>query len=204
MVEMHLLSVNVDFHYDPIYALGVVTAFERFMQGYHPERDQPSIFNALCQSLGTDPQKYQKDAQHLRELVVGLSAADLINWLNQSETLPGAEDVQSQIYSITANPKFKYSRLFAIGLCTLLEHINPDLVKDTLMLNDTLLQIGTALNIPADKLQKDLELYRSNLEKLAQAQSVLADILHADRKQREQRERTQETVMNPSDNAPPS
>ncbi|HAX86545.1 MAG TPA: photosystem II biogenesis protein Psp29, partial [Cyanobacteria bacterium UBA11370] len=33
MVEMHLLSVNVDFRYDPIYALGVVTSFNRFMQG---------------------------------------------------------------------------------------------------------------------------------------------------------------------------
>ena len=30
MVEMHLLSVNVDFSYDSIYALGVVTTFDRY------------------------------------------------------------------------------------------------------------------------------------------------------------------------------
>ena len=40
MVEMHLLFVNTDFSYDAIYALGVVTAFDRFMQGYRPEHDR--------------------------------------------------------------------------------------------------------------------------------------------------------------------
>ncbi len=39
MVEMHLLSVNADFRYDPIYALGVVTTFDRFMLGYRPDTD---------------------------------------------------------------------------------------------------------------------------------------------------------------------
>ncbi|MFM6203351.1 MAG: photosystem II biogenesis protein Psp29, partial [Dolichospermum sp.] len=48
MVEMHLLSVNVDFSYDAIYALGVVTTFDRFMEGYQPEQDQESIFQAIC------------------------------------------------------------------------------------------------------------------------------------------------------------
>ncbi|MER3587246.1 MAG: photosystem II biogenesis protein Psp29, partial [Mastigocladus sp. ERB_26_1] len=44
MVEMHLLAVNVDFSYNPIFALGVVTSFDRFMQGYQPESDRESIF----------------------------------------------------------------------------------------------------------------------------------------------------------------
>jgi photosystem II biogenesis protein Psp29 len=47
LVEMHLLSVNVDFHYDPIYALGVVTSFEKFMEGYRPGRIN-RIFLMLC------------------------------------------------------------------------------------------------------------------------------------------------------------
>ena len=41
LVEMHLLSVNADFHYEPIYALGVVNSFDRFMQGYQPEPNTP-------------------------------------------------------------------------------------------------------------------------------------------------------------------
>lgn len=43
------------------------------------------------------------------------------------------------------------------------------------------------LALPADKVDKDLELYRSNLDKMAQAQEVMKDILAAERKKREQR-----------------
>ncbi len=68
MVEMHLLSVNVDFSYNPIYALGVVTAFDRFMQGYQPPSDQESIFNALIKAEQDDPQRYRGDAERLKEL----------------------------------------------------------------------------------------------------------------------------------------
>ena len=52
MVEMHLLSVNADFTYNPVYALGVVSAFDRFMNGYRPEKDLESIFGALCRATG--------------------------------------------------------------------------------------------------------------------------------------------------------
>jgi citrate synthase len=53
---------------------------------------------------------------------------------------------------------------------------------------EMLQRIGDTLHLPQEKLQKDLELYRSNLEKMAQAQIVLEDAIKADRKKREQRE----------------
>lgn len=37
IVEMHLLSVNVDFRPEPIYYLGVCESFRRFMEGYTPK-----------------------------------------------------------------------------------------------------------------------------------------------------------------------
>ena len=98
MVEMHLLSVNADFKYDPIYALGVVTAFERFMQGYQPERDKEPIFDALCRALEDNPQRYQQDAERLRTVVKNLSVEELSAWLSGTthyaalspEQVPGA------------------------------------------------------------------------------------------------------------------
>ena len=47
LVEMHLLSVNADFKPDPIYYLGIVTSFERLMQGYQPEADKEQIFSKI-------------------------------------------------------------------------------------------------------------------------------------------------------------
>ena len=55
------------------------------------------------------------------------------------------------------------------------------------MRNDVLKQVCAALRVPEDKIQKDVELYRSNLEKMAQAEAVMADILKADKKKREER-----------------
>ena len=187
MVEMHLLSVNADFHYDPIYALGVVTAFERFMQGYQPERDKESIFNALCQAIEDSPQRYQQDAERLRTLVKNLSAKELLDWVSGANQLGGSDDLQAQISAIAHNPSFKYSRLFAIGVFTLLELTDAELVKDEKQRVEALKQIAAILHISEDKLNKDLELYRSNLDKIEQAMITMADMLLADRKKRQQR-----------------
>ncbi|NJL37597.1 MAG: photosystem II biogenesis protein Psp29 [Leptolyngbyaceae cyanobacterium RM2_2_4] len=200
MVEMHLLSVNADFRYDPIYALGIVTAFERFMQGYRPDHDKVSIFNALCQSIGDDPQTYRQDFERLRSEVSGLSLDNLMGQLKQSENSESG-GLTEQFQAIAQNPKFKYSRLFAIGLYSLLELVDADLVKDEKRRNDALQQVGAVLNLPDEKVQKDLELYRSNLEKVAQAQIVMEDILKADRKKKEEREKAKGAVATPPSNS---
>ena len=187
MVEMHLLSVNADFHYDPIYALGVVTAFERFMQGYQPERDKESIFNALCQAIEDSPQRYQQDAERVRTLVKNLSAKELLDWVSGANQLGGSDDLQAQVSAIAHNSSFKYSRLFAIGVFTLLELTDAELVKDEKQRVEALKQIAAILHISEDKLNKDLELYRSNLDKIEQAMITMADMLLADRKKRQQR-----------------
>ncbi len=191
MVEMHLLSVNADFSYNPIYSLGVVTAFERFMEGYQPERDKEPIFNTLCQAVEDDAKRYRQDAERLGALAKNLPPKELIAWLNGTNHLDGAGDLQAQIQLIVNNPSFKYSRLFAIGVFTLLELADPELVKDEKQRVEALKQISDVLHVSEDKLQKDLELYRSNLEKMAQALIVMADMLASERKKRQQRSQEQ-------------
>lgn len=193
MVEMHLLSVNVDFRYDALYALGVVTTFDRFMQGYQPDRDKESIFNALCQSVQGDPQGYRQDADRLQSAAAQVTLSDLLAQLPQS----GEGGLVGELRSIAAQDKFKYSRLFAIGVYALLEQMDADLVKDEKRRNDALNELSQLLHMPADKVQKDLELYRSNLEKITQAQIVMQDILKADRKKKEERAKAKDAVATP-------
>ncbi len=196
MVEMHLLSVNVDFRYNPIYALGVVTSFDRFMQGYQPEQDKESIFNALVRAIEVDPQLYKQDAQRLQNLTKSLSTHDLIAWLSQQAESNLDADFQGHLQAIATNPNFKYNRLFAIGLFSLLELSDPELVKDEKQRTEALKSIATGLHLSDDKLNKDLELYRSNVDKMAQALVVMSDLLSADRKKREQRTQQSNTIVN--------
>ena len=199
---MHLLSVNVDFIYEPIYALGVVTTFDRFMQGYEPEEDKTSIFNALCKAIESDAQKYRQDVEHLQNSVSNLSIEDIKNSL-QGLDQPSAEGLKKEFQAIASNRNFKYSRLFAIGLYSLVEGIDAELVKEKEALETFLKQTCEALNLSPDKLQKDLELYLSNLDKMTQAQAVMKDILEAERKKREQRAQDKEAAENnDSDSAP--
>lgn len=189
MVEMHLLTVNADFHYDPFYALGVFTSFHRFMQAYRPEQDIASIFDGLCIALQDDPQRYRHDAKRLEALASLASGQQVVAWLEQSESIADFTNLQDQLRAIAGNPNFKYSRLFGIGLFTLVESADAELVKDETQRVDAFKRICAALNLSEDKLQKDLELYRSNLEKMAQARIVMEDVLKAERKKREDRER---------------
>lgn len=196
MVEMHLLSVNNDFNYDPIYALGVVTTFDRFMQGYRPEADKEPIFAALCQAVGSDAQTYKQDAERLRAFVGQRSAKEVIDSLSE-ESFANTGDLQGTLQAIANNPKFKYSRLFAVGLFNLIEQADPELAKDPKQLTEALKQVSTGLHLPEDKVQKDLELYRSNLEKMAQALVIMEDAVKAERKKREQRAADRGVVVAP-------
>jgi photosystem II biogenesis protein Psp29 len=181
MVEMHLLTVNAEFVYNPIYALGVVTAYDRFMTGYRPETDQVSIFNALCKSVENDPAKLRHDRDAM------MAAVPELTWDSLTSGAVGGE-LQTAMNAVAGQAKFKYSRLFAIGIYTLLEAIDPTKLKDKEAFNSALEKIAQALNLSADKIQKDLELYQSNLDKMVAAQAVMADIIAADRKKRADRE----------------
>lgn len=194
LVEMHLLSVNVDFHYDPIYALGVVSSYDRFMEAYRPENDKNSIFTALCQSIGGDPHQYRQDAERMSAIADSVSGEQLMNILTTQTPMDGAGDLSEIIRGVADNSKFKYSRLFAIGLYTLLQKADSTLVEDQKHRQENFSKVCSALNLPSEKLEKDLELYRSNLEKMAQAQSALEDALQAARKQRQKRALEKETA----------
>jgi photosystem II biogenesis protein Psp29 len=185
LVEMHLLRVNEDFAYDAVYALGIVTTFDRFMEGYRPEADKDAIFQALCQAADSSADQYRQDAQ---QLLAGAESLDL-DGLKALITEPSAAGgvLQETFTTLRARDQFKYSRAFGIGLYSLLEAVDADLAKDKTALTAFIQTASEALPLSFDKLQKDLELYKSNLDKMTQAQVMMADILAADRKKREER-----------------
>ncbi len=186
MVEMHLLSVNVDFVYNPLYALGVVTSFDRFMVGYEPEQDKESIFSAICRAVEGDPQRYRQDANALKAELSGLALGDFQTQLSNAKASSG-EGLQGKLHMVANQASAKYTRLMAVGLYTLFETVDVSALDDKDQREEMLKTAAEMLALPADKVEKDVELYRSNLEKMAQAQEVMKDILAAERKKREQR-----------------
>lgn len=206
LVEMHLISVNANYSYDPFYALGVVTAFDRFMEGYYPEKDKISIYNALIQAQEEDPNKYRNDAKGLEDLARQMSASEVVSWicLSTNTNIDDTQNWQDCLRSISGNSKFRYSRLFAIGLFTLLI-VDTELIEEKEKRTETLKKVCQALNLPEEKFLKDIDLYLSNLERVAQARSAMEDTVQAMKKKREQRslekEKNSTTVKNSSEDS---
>ena len=186
MVEMHLLSVSDSFVYDPIYALGIVTTYDTFMEGYRPEEDISNLFTALCLAVESTPEQYRNDAQLAMSAAEGVSLDDLKSTLGQIDAA-GAEGLSGMLKGVAERDRFKYSRAFGIGFYTLVQNIAPDLAADKEQVMGFMKEAAESLSISFDKLQKDIELYRSNLEKMGQAKALMAAVLEAERKKREER-----------------
>ncbi|MGK7922604.1 MAG: photosystem II biogenesis protein Psp29 [Trichodesmium sp.] len=200
LVEMHLISVNANYSYNPFYALGMVTTFDRFMEGYAPEDDKISIFNALVQAQEEDPNKYRGDAKGLEDLVQQMSSSEVLSWICLSTDRENTEYFQDYLRIISDNSKFKYSRLFSIGLFTLLEIADTQLAKEQKRRTETLKKICDALNLPEEKLLKDIDLYLSNLDRITQARIAMADSIQAARKKREKRSLEKEKIATSTNN----
>jgi len=189
MVEMHLLLVNADFNYDSIYALGVVSTYDRFMQGYEPERDREEIYTAIIQAVESDPAQYRRDAEEVMASAKGVSSLDAFkSLLSEAKTDAGSDALKGNLHKVIGNPKFKYSRLFAIGLYNVVEAIEADALQDKEKREALMDEVAQTVDLNAGLLKKDVDLYRSNLEKMAQAQEVMKDMIEAEKKKQAKRE----------------
>ncbi|MEM9090032.1 MAG: photosystem II biogenesis protein Psp29 [Cyanobacteria bacterium P01_F01_bin.53] len=188
MVEMHLLLVNVNFNYDAIYALGVVSVYDRFMAGYEPETDRQSIYAAVIKAVTGDPAKYRSDAEEVMGAAKGIASVEAFKTLLEEAKTDGGDSLKGSLNKVITNPKFKYSRLFATGLYNIIEVIDADVLSDKDKREALLKELAETLGFNDELLVKDIELYRSNLEKMAQAQAVMKDMIEAEKKKKAKRE----------------
>lgn len=183
LVEVHLLKVNQTFVYDSIFALGFVTTFDRFTVGYKPETDRFAVFHALCSALQFDSDRIRQDAATLSDLAKQ-SPDDIKTLLTNLDAGISLEPLSSQLQTIAHKENFKYSRLLGVGLYALLEISDPEAIADNTKREEIVKLVGETLKFGSDRLLKDVDLYRSNLEKIEQARQMIADMVEAERKKR--------------------
>jgi hypothetical protein len=90
----------------------------------------------------------------------------------------------------------------AVGLFSLLEQAQGADGMDPATLRSYAHDLGTAMGLLRDRLDKDISLYATNLEKLAQAVELMEETVAADRRKREKA--LAEKLAPPSENASPS
>lgn len=59
IVQQHLMRYKRTYSYDPVFALGVVTVYDKLMDGYPIDEDCDAIFRAYIEALNEDPEQYR-------------------------------------------------------------------------------------------------------------------------------------------------
>ena len=186
LVELHLLSGQAGFSADALFALGLTQVFDNFMQGLQPEERRGELLSALCSANDMDASALRGAANHLRESLTPHGEAEIQTWIQQQGE--GAPEVLREVLQHAARSDFHYSRLHAVGLMGLLQDLGGGDDQDPEALQKRAREIGSGLGLQQDKLEKDMGLYASNLEKMSQAVELLEETIAAERRKREQRQ----------------
>lgn len=183
LVELHLLSHQRGFQSDALFATGLVQVFDSFSRCYRPDEQREPLFEALCASSGFNATELRRQRDAAVAAVGDHNLDSVRQWLErQGEGAP--EPLASALASIQRSD-FHYSRLVAVGLLSLLEKargadsLEPDALRQAAH------GVGEAMGLIRSRLDKDLGLYATNLERMAQAVELMEETVAAERRRRE-------------------
>ena len=183
LVELHLLSRQKGFQSDPLFAVGLVQVFDGFARGYRPEAQKGPLFEALCASSGFDGPELRRQSNDALAAMGRHSQAEVRQWIERHGE--GAPPPVATALAGIRRPDFHYSRLMAVGLLALLEQALADDAMEPQALRQLAHEIGASMGLLRDRLDKDLALYASNLEKMSMAVELMEETVAAERRRRE-------------------
>lgn len=179
LVQQHLTRYNRTYKYDPVFALGFVTVFDQLLDGYPVPNEREVIFKAYVDALNEDPKIYRADAERLESWASELTSATSLVDFASSEG-PVEKDLQGIAERAKAGT-FHYSRFFAVGLFRLLE-----ITKESEPA--TVQKLCESLGINIMSVNRDLDVYRGLLSKIAMAKDLLQEYLAREQKKKAERE----------------
>jgi photosystem II biogenesis protein Psp29 len=186
LVELHLLSRQQGFQADPLFACGLIQVFDSFARGYRPEQQRELLLAALCSASGFDAAQLRQQRDRAVAAMGSHSVEEVKQWVAQKGA--GAPEPLATALAGIQRPDFHYSRLMGVGLLSLLEEAQGADSMDPATLRSSAHDLGEAMGLLRDRLDKDLSLYATNLEKLAQAVELMEETVAAERRKRERQQ----------------
>ncbi len=155
IVELHLLSHQKGFHQNIFFYVGLREVFNTFTVGYRPQEHVNKLFESICKSNGFDASKINNEYKKIIGSINGKSKEELANIMRNEQA------------GVISKCEY-FSRLMSIGIVGLINSLNkPKLSPDELITES--LKISDAIGFPQQKVEKDIKLYNSTIEKLSQA-----------------------------------
>ena len=186
LVELHLLSRQTGFRSDALFACGLIQVFDSFAKGYRPDPQRLPLLQALCYASGFDADQLRKQRDSAMAAMGSHSVEQVKQWIEQEGS--GAPEPLAAALAGIRRPDFHYSRLMAVGLLSLLEQAQGADALDAAALRSYAHDLGSAMGLLRERLDKDLSLYATNLEKMAQAVELMAETVASERRKRERQQ----------------
>ena len=183
LVELHLLSHQQGFQSDGLFAVGLTQVFDSFSKGYRPEQQREPLFTAVCSATGFDAGQLRSRAAEAVAQVGRHNLEEVKGWLSNQGA--GAPAPISGLLQGVQRPDFHYSRLVAVGLLSLLQRAQGAEALEPQALRSAAHDSGDAMGLIKDRVDKDLSLYASNIEKMSQAVELMEETVAAERRRRE-------------------
>lgn len=160
LVELHLLSHQKNFKKDSIFAIGLKEVFSKFTSGYKPSEHVTKLFDAICNCNGFNPTEINNSSEQLVSKAKSFTKEDLNSFLSKTNN-----DNKGYDY---------YSRINAIGIYKLVSEM--PLFKEVKEedLNKEINDISKSLGYQYSRVEKDISMYKSNIEKMKQALEIIA------------------------------
>ena len=160
LVELHLLSHQDNFIKTPVFAAGLKEIFNKFTIGYKPSEHIDQLFNAVCNCNGFNPEEINRMSEQLITQVNSIEKSKLNEYILTLKD----ENIE----------KSYYSRINAIGVYKLVSQLSYFKDLETKEVEEELSNISNLLGYSYSRVEKDISLYKSNIEKMKQALEILA------------------------------
>ncbi len=199
LVELNLLSHQKQFKADALFAVGLAQVFDAFTLGYQPQEHLKPLFEALCHSSEFDPNALRDQATKTLETVSGHNVEQVEGWLKNEGR--GAPEALAQGLNRIGSETFHYSRLMAVGLLSVLSAAKGEEASDPQQLSKKAHELCDAIGFSKARVEKDLNLYNSNLEKMAQAVEMMEETLASERRKLERQKSESASLETPQENS---
>ena len=159
LVELNLLNHQSDFNQDQLFCVGLTETFKELTKGYNPEKHLELLFESLCRSSNFDPTKIKEISKKTIDFYKGKSIKEICDALIQKNNV--------DLYS---------SRILNLGIYLIISNATDFSNTNDSEKNKTISETVKKLNLPVNKAEKDIGIYKSSIIKLQQAKELLEEI----------------------------
>jgi len=165
LVELNLLSHQNEFTQDYLFCVGLTETFKELMKGYQPEKHLDLLFESLCSSTNFEAKEINEITQKTQKEFKDKTSKDILKLL--------IEKNNSKLYS---------SRILNLGVYILISNSQDLKAQSEADFNKIIIDIFEKLNLPFNKAEKDIGIYKTSLTKMEQAKELIEELKIKDKK----------------------